>query len=73
MPLAKTGEIQNVCQPNAILTFKEFLLDYASDETKTLGEATIQDHLNRISNPKVRKETEDRLKRLENGERDLYF
>jgi len=36
MPLAKSGEIQNVCQPNAILTFKEFLLDYASEETKKI-------------------------------------
>ncbi|MCX5817057.1 MAG: [FeFe] hydrogenase H-cluster radical SAM maturase HydG [Proteobacteria bacterium] len=73
MPLAKSGEIQNICQPNAILTFKEFLLDYASDETKRLGEKTIQDHLHMIPNPKIRKETEGRLKRLENGERDLYL
>jgi 2-iminoacetate synthase len=73
MPLAKSGEIQNICQPNAILTFKEFLLDYASDETKMLGEKTIQDHLHMIPNPKTQKETEDKLKRLENGERDLYL
>ncbi|MCX5810251.1 MAG: [FeFe] hydrogenase H-cluster radical SAM maturase HydG [Proteobacteria bacterium] len=73
MPLAKSGEIQNICQPNAILTFKEFLLDYATDETKRLGEKTIQDHLHMIPNHKIRKETEDRLKRLENGERDLYL
>lgn len=73
MPLAKSGEIQNICQPNAILTFKEFLLDYASDETKILGEKTIQNHLNQIPNPKIKKEAEERLKRLENGERDLYF
>lgn len=73
MPLAKSGEIQNICQPNAILTFKEFLLDYATDETKRLGEKTIQNHLHMIPNPKIRKKTEDRLKRLENGERDLYL
>jgi len=73
MPLAKSGEIQNICQPNAILTFKEFLLDYATDETKRLGEKTIQDHLHMIPNPEIRKETDDRLKRLENGERDLYL
>lgn len=73
MPLAKSGEIQNICQPNAILTFKEFLLDYATDETKRIGDKTIQDHLHMIPNPKIRKETEDRLKRLESGERDLYF
>jgi 2-iminoacetate synthase len=73
MPLAKSGEIQNICQPNAILTFKEFLLDYASDKTKRLGEKTIRNHLHMIPNPKIRKETEERLKRLENGERDLYL
>lgn len=73
MPLAKSGEIQNICQPNAILTFKEFLLDYASEETKLIGEETIQKHLKMIPKPDTRKETEDRLKRLESGERDLYF
>ncbi len=73
MPLAKSGEIQNLCQPNAILTFKEFLLDYASERTKTIGEKTIQEHLRSIPNEKVRKATGERLKKLEYGERDLYF
>jgi 2-iminoacetate synthase len=73
MSLAKTGEIQNICQPNAILTFKEFLLDYASTKTKEVGEQTINKHLGLIPNQKTRQETEDRLKRLEQGERDLYF
>ena len=73
MSLAKTGKIQEVCQPNAILTFKEFLLDYASRETKQVGEKTIEDHLAQISSAAVRAETERRLGRLEQGERDLYF
>ncbi len=73
MPLAKSGQIQNVCQPNAILTFKEFLLDYASPETKKIGEKTISDHLAQIPNPGVREETERRLVLLEQGQRDLYF
>jgi 2-iminoacetate synthase len=73
MPLAKSGEIQNVCQPNAILTFKEFLLDYASEKTRRIGETTIRDHLSQITNPKVRRQTEEKLKRLEEGERDLYL
>jgi 2-iminoacetate synthase len=73
MSLAKSGEIQNVCQPNAILTFKEFLLDYASSETKEEGERTIRLHLEQIPNAGVRAETEKRLRRLEQGERDLYF
>lgn len=73
MPLAKSGEIQNVCQPNAILTFKEYLLDYASPETREVGERTIQQHLKEIKSERVRQETIARLKRIENGERDLYF
>ena len=73
MPLAKSGEIQNLCQPNAILTFKEFLLDYASKETREIGEETIKKHLDEIPNPKIRKETMKRLKKLEEGERDLYI
>ncbi|HOV91372.1 MAG TPA: [FeFe] hydrogenase H-cluster radical SAM maturase HydG [Syntrophorhabdaceae bacterium] len=73
MPLAKSGKIQNICQPNAILTFKEFLLDYASERLKDIGEKTIKDHLKQIPNEKIRMQTEERLKRLENGERDLYF
>lgn len=73
MPLAKSGEIQNLCQPNAILTFKEFLLDYASERTKKIGVKAIRKHLKSIPNEKVRKATEERLKQLEQGERDLYF
>jgi len=73
MPLAKSGEIQNLCQPNAILTFKEFLLDYASEATRKIGEQTIQDHLEQIPNPKIRNETKERIKKLEKGERDLYL
>lgn len=73
MKLAKTGNIQNCCQPNAILTFKEYLTDYASEETKAIGEETIKEHLKQIKSPKVRQMTEERLKEIENGKRDLYF
>ena len=73
MSLAKSGQIQNVCQPNAILTFKEFLEDYASEETKKISKKTIKEHLEAIPNLQVRKLTEERLKLIENGERDLYF
>jgi 2-iminoacetate synthase len=73
MPLAKSGEIQNICQPNAILTFKEFLLDYASEKTIKVGEKIIEKHLEEIPNLKTREKTKARLKQLEAGERDLYF
>jgi 2-iminoacetate synthase len=73
MQLAKSGNIQNVCQPNAILTFQEYLLDYASDEVKKSGEETIKEHLKEINNEQVRKLTEERLEELRKGKRDLYF
>ncbi|MBF7082975.1 [FeFe] hydrogenase H-cluster radical SAM maturase HydG [Desulfallas sp. Bu1-1] len=73
MSLAKSGQIQNVCQPNAILTFKEFLEDYASPETREAGEKAIREHLNEIGNPGIRRLTEERLHLIEQGRRDLYF
>ena len=73
MALAKTGQIQDVCQPNAILTFREFLLDYAGPELKAVGEESIAKHLQLIANRKVRRITEERLAQIERGVRDLYF
>ncbi|HEY3276062.1 MAG TPA: [FeFe] hydrogenase H-cluster radical SAM maturase HydG [Syntrophorhabdaceae bacterium] len=73
MPLAKSGEIQNVCQPNAILTFKEYLIDYGTEELRRIGEKTIEEQLSAIPDPAVKRETEERLRRLEKGERDLYL
>ena len=73
MQLAKTGNIQNVCQPNAIMTFQEYLTDYASEDIKKVGEETIRQHLKEIKDEKVRKITEERLVEIKNGKRDLYF
>lgn len=73
MPLAKSGEIQNVCQPNAILTFKEYLMDYASPETRKIGEKAIKEHLEKIANQEVKELTIKELQKIENGTRDLYF
>lgn len=73
MSLAKTGRIKRLCLPNAILTFKEFLLDYASPPTREAGERAILRHLEDIGSEAVRTETKRRLARLGAGERDLYF
>lgn len=73
MALAKTGNIQNCCQPNALLTFKEYLEDYASEETKKVGLKVIEDGLKEIKSDKVRQITIERLKMIEQGQRDLYF
>jgi 2-iminoacetate synthase len=73
MSLAKSGQIHNVCQPNAILTMKEFLVDYASPETRAAGEEVIKKHLELIGDEKYRRQTEERLKMIEQGKRDFYF
>jgi 2-iminoacetate synthase len=73
MSLAKSGQINNVCQGNALLTLKEFMLDYGTDKTKELGDQLIEKSLSDIPNPKGREATMQKLKRIENGERDLRF
>lgn len=73
MSLAKNGEIQNVCQPNAILTFKEYLQDYASPETKKAGEEAINEQLKYIGKKAVAEKTAEELRRIGDGDRDLYF
>ncbi|MBU0532810.1 [FeFe] hydrogenase H-cluster radical SAM maturase HydG [Candidatus Micrarchaeota archaeon] len=73
MKLAKAGNIHFLCHPNAILTFKEYLEDYTSEEMKKIGEETILKELEKIEDEKRRKETKNRLKRIEKGERDLFF
>lgn len=73
MRLAKSGQIHNICQPNSLLTFKEYLLDYADEETRTLGEEIIRKGLDDIPREAAKKATIDRLQRIEKGERDLHF
>lgn len=73
MPLAKSGAIQNCCQPNAIITLKEYLEDYASEETKRNGELLIERELKKIPNQKVYNTTCEYLKKIEEGARDFRF
>ena len=54
MSLVKSGQIANCCQPNAIMTLKEYLEDYASEDTRIKGEAVIQKELASIPNERVR-------------------
>lgn len=72
MQLIKGGKIHELCRPNAILTLKEYLEDYAPLEMKKLGEEVIARYLAQIPE-NLRRETEIRLKLIENGIRDLYF
>ena len=73
MDIAKPGEIHFFCRPNAILTFKEYLIDYATEKVKVQGERVIEKYLKQIKDPKRAEETRNRLILIENGERDLYF
>jgi len=73
MELAKPGLIRLHCLPNALTTLKEYLVDYADDETKQEGEELIKKELANIPDVKRREKTEEYLGRIEDGERDLYF
>jgi 2-iminoacetate synthase len=73
MKLAKTGQIANVCQPNALLTLQEYMEDYGDDELRQLGQEAIARELETIPNPKARKAAETFLERIRKGERDLRF
>jgi 2-iminoacetate synthase len=73
MGLAKPGEIHAFCQPNALLTLKEYLEDYSKDGEKETGEKLISKQLKKITNTKMRKFSQDKLKEIESGKRDLYF
>ncbi|GAB4346395.1 MAG: [FeFe] hydrogenase H-cluster radical SAM maturase HydG [Candidatus Abyssubacteria bacterium] len=73
MGLAKPGLIKRFCLPNAILTFKEYLEDYASPATREAGLLAIKRNLEDIPSDERRTEAKRRLLRIEQGERDLYF
>lgn len=73
MTLLKSGQIVNCCHPNALMTLKEYLEDYASQETKQVGDALIQKELNTITNPVVREKVEDYLEHIQEGKRDFRF
>ena len=73
MSLCKSGQIQNCCHPNALMTLKEYLMDYASEDTKKIGEALIKSDLETIPQEKVREVCKDHLEKIEQGIRDFRF
>ncbi len=73
MALAKTGQIGNCCAPNALITLKEYLTDYASPETKKTGEAIIAAEIEKIPNEKIREKARQNLKEIIDGKRDFRF
>ncbi len=73
MKLVKSGQIANCCLPNALMTLKEYLEDYASPETRALGEKMIARELEHIPNEKVRAIAREHLVELHDGKRDFRF
>ncbi|MEG2145232.1 MAG: [FeFe] hydrogenase H-cluster radical SAM maturase HydG [Lachnospiraceae bacterium] len=74
MQLCKSGQIQNCCQPNALMTLKEYLMDYASEATREIGNKLIANEINTIPKEKVRQIVIDNLKAIEeDNRRDFRF
>lgn len=73
MELCKSKQIQNCCHPNALMTLKEYLVDYAAPETRAIGEKLITAELENIPREKVREVCADYLKKIEQGARDFRF
>ena len=73
MSLCKSGQINNCCLPNALMTLKEYLNDYASDETKAVGEKVIAEQIKEIPRDRTREIVQERLDLIEQGERDFRF
>lgn len=73
MSLCKSGQISNCCLPNALMTLKEYLCDYASPDTKAVGNKLIQEQLLQIKSPSVQKIVKKQLALIEEGQRDFRF
>lgn len=73
MSLCKNMQILNCCHPNALMTLKEYLEDYASPETKELGEKLIEKELHKIPNQKVKEIATEYIQNISEGKRDFRF
>lgn len=73
MSLCKSGQIQNCCLPNALMTLKEYLMDYASQDTREKGEAMIAREIENIPKEKVRQIVREHLEEIKKGNRDFRF
>ncbi|MDO4562470.1 MAG: [FeFe] hydrogenase H-cluster radical SAM maturase HydG [Clostridia bacterium] len=73
MELCKSKQMQNCCHPNALMTLKEFLLDYATEQTRAIGEKMIEAELRNIPGEMVRRLCAEHLEKIEQGIRDFRF
>jgi 2-iminoacetate synthase len=72
MELAKTGNIGKICVPNALTTFREYLNDFASPETKEAGNEFLSSEVEKVKGP-LRKKVDEMINKVDDGERDIYF
>ncbi len=73
MSLAKSFNIKNVCLPNALMTLKEYSLDYGDDEFRELAKKLIASKIDDVKNEKVRELVKENLEKMETGTRDLFL
>ena len=74
MQLCKSGQILNCCQPNALMTLKEYMLDYGNEKTRELSEDLIARELEKIPNEIVKKKAKEYISEMEEvGKRDFRF
>ena len=73
MQLAKSGNIQNVCSPNALLTLMEYAMDYGDLELTEKVEKVIAKEIENIKREDIKLLTLEKLEKIKNGERDLYL
>ncbi len=73
MSLVKAGQIANCCQPNALMTLKEYLMDYASEDTRKKGDEIIENEISNIVSDMVREIAVKNIAEIEKGERDFRF
>ncbi|ETJ44122.1 Iron-only hydrogenase maturation rSAM protein HydG, partial [human gut metagenome] len=73
MALAKSGQIHNCCQPNALMTLNEYIMDYGDEKTKAHGAKVIEQQLENIKNDLVKDKAKAYIAQMKDGERDFRF
>lgn len=73
MAICKNEQIHNFCHPNALMTLKEYIEDYASPETRAAGEKLIEKELKLFNDKNLEADLEDKLAKIHNGERDFRY
>ena len=71
MEIAKSGQINVMCETNALMTLKEFLIDYADDRLREIGDKVIMETLNKMPDEDFKNTIKENLKAIENGARDI--